>query len=165
MRSALPSLLTFALVATVGCAHLAPPSFIELQRPPNELTPSVVETLKAEGYRVSEIRPGRVATGWDLAREGTRTRRERFIVTWEEGAEGPVTLYVRHEAQEMTMGEGGGGRWGRTTHDLGAQQRVLEAVVDRLREERITSDLVSPPRPPTPARGRSPIRVSLSDAP
>lgn len=132
MKTRLVSTLAFG-VLTFGCAHLAPKSFAEVDLGQREdVQSAVVETLKARLHRVSEVAPRRVATGWEMEREGATTRRQRFIVTWDGDPPEPVTVYVRHEEQKMQLDQGSAAAWGSIRHDMGAQQALLDAITDRL---------------------------------
>jgi len=119
------------LLFEVACAHVAPRSFAEVDAVSDEFEGPVVDVLKDAGYRIASVEPHRVLTTWMLERDGTDTRRERFIVTWDGDAPGPVTLFVRHQSQEMALGPGRE-RWGPTRHDMGAQQEILDAITDRI---------------------------------
>lgn len=134
-------------VTSSACAHLAPPSFAEVELDDREIAPVVVEVLEARGHRVAEVEAARVATGWEHEREDAETTRERFVVTWEGEPPGPVTFFVRHEAETMKF-DGSTNGWSSPTHDLAAQQRLLDAITDRW---------VPPPPPaPEPAPGATP---------
>jgi hypothetical protein len=125
-------ILALAALAT-GCAHLAPKSFAEVDLGAREdVLSAVIETLKARDHRVTEVAPRRVATGWEIEREGVTTRRQRFIVTWDGEPPEPVTVYVRHEEQKMQLDQGAAPAWGSMRHDMGAQQELLDAITDRL---------------------------------
>jgi len=121
-----------AWFAIVACAHVTPPAFTELSTTPPDLRSRVVEALKDLGHRVAELEAQQVSTSWDHSRHDTETRRERFVVRWEGVGTGPVTLFVRHEAQSMSFAASGGSGWRASTHDRRAQNRVLDALVDRL---------------------------------
>lgn len=95
----------------------------------------VVTTLEARDHRVAATEPRRVVTGWELERDGASTRRGRFIVTWDGDPPEPVTIYVRHEQQTMRVDQGESNPWGPVTHDMGAQQALLEAITDRLQPD------------------------------
>lgn len=131
--SALVFALALALGGATACAHLAPRSFAEIELvEAADVQPAVLAALSAHEHRVSEVEPQRVVTGWATDREGATTHRERFIVTWEGEPPGPVTIFVRHERQKMQVDQGQTSPWSSPTHDMAAQQRLLEAITERL---------------------------------
>lgn len=122
----------------LSCAYVWPAAWRDFRADPDDAAPAITRALDAQDLEVATLDAGnrRITTGWVALSSGVDRTRERFVVRWERNdKDGTLTIYVRHEAQEQSIGVGGD--WGPTYHDGRKEQHLLDAIATELEAPRV----------------------------